>query len=366
MKNNQPNVVIDAREFVDRTTGIGQFLEGLSVALSSSDPQLSVTLAIHKDMHVPPSLQDRANVTVVELPRTFLQAERRLAVLSRRDADVFISPYPKLPLLGCGCKTVHTVHDVLDLTHAPHRGRMNNTWGRFRVKLALQRAHLTWFVSAWSKKKTEELFGTTGRNPKVRHNGIDRRFTPLADAADTEKRLSYGLDNGYVLVIGNGRPHKNLGILLSISQKMTRTLIITGVSPYWKDYWMRKYPTASVVWIEYAQDEVIPALIRGAFCLAMPSIEEGFGYPPLEAMACGKPTVVSQIPVLIETTGGNTLTADPHNAEDWLRAFRDLEDQQRYERLVEKGAAWAGKSQGINGWRRHVEDISGLLQESMN
>ena len=359
-------MVIDAREFVDKTTGIGQFLEGLSIALCSSDLQLSVTLALYKGMRLPPSLPDRENVTVVDLPRMFLQAERQLTALSRQHADVFISPYPKLPLMGCGGKAVHTIHDVLDLTHAPQRGRLKHTWDRFRLKLALQRAHLTWFVSSWSKKKTEDLFGTAGRNPKVRHNGIDRRFTPLADEADAEERRRYGLDNGYVLVIGNGKPHKNLGILLSISQQMTRTLIITGVSGRWKDYWMRKYPTASVVWIEYAEDEVIPALIRGAFCLAMPSVEEGFGYPPLEAMACGIPSVVSRIPVLMETTGGNALTADPHNTDEWLEALRVLEEHRHYERWVKKGLAWAGKIQGIDGWRGHVEDIAGLIRGCQN
>ena len=366
MKSKPPNILIDAREFVDKKTGIGQFLEGLGVALSSSDPQLTVTLALYEGSHPPPGLQDRANVRVVALPPTFLRAERRLTVLSRQNADVFVSPYPKLPLMGCGTKAVHTIHDVLDLTHAVHRGRFKKTWDRFRLKSALRRAHLTWFVSSWSKKQTEELIGTAGRNPIVRHNGIDRRFTPLAGEADAEKRRKYGLEDGYVLVIGNGRPHKNLGILLSISQQMPRTLIITGVANRWKEYWMRKHPIASVVWIEYAEDEVIPALIRGAFCLAMPSIEEGFGYPPLEAMACGIPSVVSRIPALMETTGGNALIADPGNPADWLQALRALEDHGRYNRLVNKGIEWVGKIQGVNGWRGHVEDIVGLVRGREN
>lgn len=303
---------------------------------------------------------------VAELPPNALQAEWRLAAMSKSNAALYISPYPKLPVMGCGCKAVHTIHDVLNLTPAIYPAGFKTYFDRLRLKTALQRAHLTWYVSAWSRQKTEELIGSAGRNPKVRHNGIDVRFTPLGDETDAAKRRRYGLETGYVLVIGNGKPHKNLGILLSISQQMVRNLVVVGVSHRWKDYWMRKFPSASVIWIEYAEEKVVPSLIRGAHCMALPSLEEGFGYPPVEAMACGIPPVVSRIPVLLETTGGNALTADPGNAGEWLQAFRALEDPHHYQRLAEEGLLWAAKMKGAKGWRNHVQDIAGLLHGQLN
>ena len=365
MNSKPPNILIDAREFVDRRTGISRFLEGLVSALCASELQLTVTLALFNGQSPPLPFAGKNNVKVAELPHNYLQAERRLSGLSNRTAALYISPYPKLPLTGCGCRAVHTIHDVLDLTHAAYRRSFKTYFDRLRLKTALQRAQLTWFASAWSKQKTEELIGSVGTNPKVRHNGIDEDFTPVADQADAANRRRYGLATGYVLVIGNGKPHKNLGILLSISQQISRTLVIVGVSPRWKDYWMRTHPSASVVWIEYAADEVVPSLIRGAHCMALPSLEEGFGYPPLEAMACGVPPVVSRIPVLLETTGGNALTADPGKAEEWLQAFQALEDPPCYKQSVEKGLLWAGAMQGAAGWRGHVEDIAGLLHGSI-
>lgn len=361
MHKRQPNILIDAREFVNRRTGIGRFLEGLTTALCASELKPVITLGMLKGVRPPAALAARSNVSVAELSPNYFVAEAQLAVKSRNHALLYISPYPKLPLMGCGGKAVHTVHDVLDLTHAPHRGWLKKYRDRCRLKLALQRADLTWFVSAWSKKKTEELLGTSGRNPKVRHNGIDSRFSAFADAEDVRKRRRYGLEDGYVLVIGNGRPHKNLGILLSVAKRMGRTLIFAGMSNCWKNHWRRKYPKAPAIWIEYASDEEMPALIRGAHCLALPSLEEGFGYPPLEAMASGVPAVVSRIPALIETTGGNALMADPGSAEEWLQAFRCLEDQNCYRTYVQKGMTWARQIQGIDGWRGHIDDIAKLL-----
>lgn len=71
-----------------------------------------------------------------------------------------------------------------------------------------------------------------------------------------------------------------------------------------------KYPGSEAVWVEHISDKELPVIVKEVFCLAQPSTLEGYGYPPLEAIACGVPAVVSDIPVLLETTGGNALTAD--------------------------------------------------------
>ncbi len=103
--------------------------------------------------------------------------------------------------------------------------------------------------------------------------------------------------------------------------------------------------------------------MRGAFCLAQPSTAEGYGYPPLEAMACGVPAVVSNIPVLIETTGGNSLKADPNDYREWLQAFEALEKKDMYQNQIEKGLKWVQPLWGRRGWEGHISDIEELIKK---
>ena len=117
------------------------------------------------------------------------------------------------------------------------------------------------------------------------------------------------------------------------------------------------YPEAEAIWVSHVQEEDLPAILRNAFCLAQPSTAEGYGYPPLEAMACGVPAVISDISVLIETTGGCALTADPSDAARWLELIGRLEEKAFHDAQVEKGLEWIGPLQGAGAWDNHVADI---------
>ncbi|MFC1820576.1 glycosyltransferase, partial [Thermodesulfobacteriota bacterium] len=92
-----------------------------------------------------------------------------------------------------------------------------------------------------------------------------------------------------------------------------------------------------------------------------PSTAEGYGYPPLEAMACGIPAIVSNIPVLKETTGLNALTADPSRPNAWEEAIEALGKNDIYENQREKGLQWVKQLRGRKGWQKHIEDIEELL-----
>ena len=115
------------------------------------------------------------------------------------------------------------------------------------------------------------------------------------------------------------------------------------------------------VWIDHLEDGDLPAIIRNAFCIAQPSAAEGYGYPPLEAMACGVPAVVSSLAVLTETTGGNALTADPAKPEAWLESLKALENAELHQILVKKSLKWVEPFRGQKGWEKHIADIEELM-----
>jgi glycosyltransferase involved in cell wall biosynthesis len=358
-------IVIDGREFIPgRLTGIGRVLNGLLDALSESDKIDKIFLAVFSNYAVSLELEKNEKIVLKKLSHSFLMSEKYLSDLTKQNINLFISPYPKLPLFGCHCHSVHIIHDVLDLTHPAYRKRLKTYFDGYRLKMALKKADLTWYVSNSTLEETKQYAGFIGKNPQVRHNGIDDKFCPNLIKCESEILNKYGVRQGYVLIIGNGLPHKNLGVLLKIADQLNKKIVFAGVSEERQLYWRTMFPRAKAIWINHIIDEDLPAIIRGAFCLAQPSTAEGYGYPPLEAMACGVPAVVNNIPVLIETTGGNALIADPDDSKRWLEAFNALEDNDYYESQVQKGLRWVEPLRGRKGWKDHISDIEELIRRN--
>ncbi|MDI6688426.1 MAG: glycosyltransferase family 1 protein [Desulfobacterales bacterium] len=326
--------------------------------------ELSVEIATSFTQCVPSRFRSSRKIIVKKLPSSFLWSEKVLSDLSRQDVDLYISPYPKLPLFSVKCPTIHIIHDILYLTNPIYRKRVKVFFDTFRLKRALKEADLTWYDSSWSLKETRKYVSLTGANPKVRHLGISERFNIETAQNQGDVLKKYNLQPGYVLVIGNGLPHKNLGLLLNISDQIYRELVFVGVSQTNQKYWKVRHPHSQAIWIEYVHDENLPVIMKNAFCLAQPSKEEGYGYPPLEAMACGVPAVVSSIPVLVETTGNNVLVADPNDSYAWIEAFKSLENKSSYQSQVEKGLKWVKPLQGQAGWKGHIADIKEVLERT--
>jgi glycosyltransferase involved in cell wall biosynthesis len=356
-------ILVDAREFVPgKLTGIGRVLEGLIDALAESDTVQDIIIATGFYDAVPPVLKNREKIKISTIPPSFFQSEKLLSDLTKNGVSVFISPYPKLPFFGCHCGAIHTVHDVLDLTHPAYRKRHKVLFDGFRLRMALRKADLTWYDSIWSKEETRKYAGYAGENAKVRYPGVNKIFNPERQKNEDDVLKKYRLKPGYILVLGNGLPHKNLGVLLEISDQISKELVFVGVSQDNQAYWKSQYQKVAGVWIKHVMEEDLPAIVRGAFCLAQPSTAEGYGYPPLEAMACGVPAVVSNIPVLVETTGGKVFIADPQDCREWIQALKALEKQDIHQNQIEKGFKWIKPLWGRKGWQQHIADIEELLK----
>jgi glycosyltransferase involved in cell wall biosynthesis len=365
LKTLNRRILVDVREFTPRRlTGIGRVLEGLIDALAESNSVDNIILAVFGLNAIPLKLRERKKIESREVPASFLKSEMALSDLSKDKIKLFISPYPKFPLFGVYCPKINMIHDVLDLTHPAYKKRIKALFDGYRLRKALRAADCTWYVSSWSLEETRKYAGFVGENPKVRYNGIDESFTPTKKENEDKILDKYQLRPGYVLVLGNGLPHKNLGMILEIANQVKRDIVFAGVLMKNQAHWKSRYPEARTIWISHVAEEDLSAIIRGAFCLVQPSTAEGYGYPPLEAMACGIPAVVSNIPVLKETTGGNALLADPVDPSAWLDAIRSLEKPDHHQLLVHKGLNWVERYKGRSAWRKHISDIEQMMSES--
>ncbi|GAB6177374.1 hypothetical protein JCM16814_22650 [Desulfobaculum senezii] len=353
-------LLVDGREYPPQGgTGISRVLDGLVRALVASGCADEVRLAVRPACaaHI---AKDCRGLVRRELPASRLAAEVALSRLARRSA-VTLSPYPKVPVWAGPARVVNIVHDVLNITHERYRTSWRARYARVRLAHGLRRAALTWYDSAWSREQTQALAGWTGRDARVRHLGIAPEFSPTPQEDDAAHRGALGLAPGYVLVLGNGRPHKNIGVALSLSETLGRPLVIAGCPDRWRLWWQARHPAAQAVWLPLVPEAALPALYRGAFCLLHPALIEGYGFPPLEAMACGVPAIVSDIPVLRETAGGAAVFAPPDDRDAWRAALARLEDGEERRRVCENALVAVAARVGPRAWDAHVADIRELF-----
>ena len=159
----------------------------------------------------------------------------------------------------------------------------------------------------------------------------------------------------YVLLLGSQAKHKNIGVVLASARVLDEAgidlVVVGGSSKIFQNTSEVRGP--NIHYAGYVSDHDLAALYKGALCLAFPSTTEGFGLPPLEAMANGCPVISSNTASLREVGGDAVLYADPHSQADWPRAIVDL---LTYEHVRQDFIA-KGKERALRfSWERSAEN----------
>jgi len=341
------SILVDGREFVlGRRTGIGPFLEGLLLAITAKHTDWSCTVVLNEIDALPESLQGK--VEVLQSPKYLEWFFPKLA----EGSDLFLSPYPKLPVRNMPCPCVHTIHDVFYLTHPAYQGnRLRRTAALWRLKHAVSKADLTWFDSLTSKHETQGLTGEINHTSHIRFPSIEASFKP-------DRRIK---KKDFFLFVGNGLPHKNVQTLLGAINQTDLVLKCVGIQPEIAEKLAHVFAVnaAQVEFLQGVDDKALLKLYRQTKALLQPSTAEGFGYPPLEAMACATPAIVSDIPVLRETTNNLSTYVAPHDAKAWQQAMLSFDADAE---SISQGLVWAEQHQGEAGWAAHILDIEQLVQ----
>src|SRR5215510_7215167 len=292
--------------------------------------------------------------------------------LFRRPVDVLHVQYTAPPF--CRIPVVVMIHDLAF-------ERMPETFtrrGSFQLKLTVRwtakKAVKVATVSEYSRQDLLDIYKLPPEKVVVTYNGVESSFTPqpLVPNEAEEVRRRFGVSRDFLLAVGSLQPRKNLVRLIrayarlrSERQDFSPQLVIVGRKLWLAheifDEVIRQCWADDVILTGYVADEDLPALYRAARAFVYPSLFEGFGLPPLEAMACGTLVVTSDVSSLPEITGDAALLIDPNDERALANALIEVVNNDRLRaELREKGIAQAKKFT----WRDAAEKTLRLYQEA--
>jgi glycosyltransferase involved in cell wall biosynthesis len=250
-----------------------------------------------------------------------------------RAAGVDVIHHPRHlvpPELGLPAPSVVTVHDVLPLRMREHFSRLIAERYRVLARLATRRAARVLTGSRHSREEIAELLGVPIERIRVTPYGVEERFRPVEpDIEWLEARFS--VRPPYVLCVGTLEPRKNLVGAVRAFERVRgdfpdHTLVLIG-GKGWKGgefERLMKRTSARVTRTGYVGEDELVALYCAADCFLFPSFAEGFGFPVLEAMACGTPVISGDRTSLPEVVGDAGLLVDPHSCEALAHALARL------------------------------------------
>jgi glycosyltransferase involved in cell wall biosynthesis len=293
-----------------------------------------------------------------------MSAARALPWLAARDVPpVDVVHYPvTVPIPRSGRPTVVTVHDLQHHDLPQFFSRAERAYRRWAYDGAARSATMVVATSEYTRERVVELFGIAPERVEAIPHGLDpTRFTPAADG-DEALLAPLDLPERFVVYPANLWPHKNherlLDALAALGERDV-TLVLTGQTWDRLDRLMHHAARAGIAervrHLGYVEPETLPALYRAARGMIFPSLYEGFGAPPLEAMACGCPVAASLRGSLGEVCAGAVLELDPESAESIADALdRIATDHDLRQRLRAAGMERSARFRWSDAARRHT------------
>jgi len=403
---------LDARTATPHFPGIGRYVSNLArelIPLLASDERLTILHAPAHPLTVPssPAVELRSVAAGSfglpqqwEIPRLL----RRLSV------DLYHSAYIAMPY-ALGVPTVLTVYDLIPLVYPDQSSRRARHLAHLTNSLALRAADVVLAISEATRRDYLTHFRVPAERIVTAPLAADPAFRPRPDAAIAALRARLALPERYVLYLGSNKPHKNLVGLVkawrmangewqiangnwqianskstnqqiskSASQQVSKSanhvsriarhaprLVIAGA-------WDERYSEAkqrvaglglndSVTFLGPVAGADLPALYTGAELFVFPSLYEGFGFPVLEAMACGTPVICSNVSSLPEVAGSAALQVDPRDSTALAAAIsRVLDDPSLREQMRSDGLAQAGRF----SWTRTAQQTLDAYRHVLN
>jgi glycosyltransferase involved in cell wall biosynthesis len=365
---------IDARKLHD--FGIGTYIRNLLRHLARLDDRSEyVVLCRPDDREALATLGPNFRAVTETAGNYSISEQWRIPLALRREGvTLFHAPHYVLPPL-VGCRSVVTIHDCIHLMFPQYLpNRVAYGYARASIRLAARRATRVLTVSESSKRDILRFVDAEADKIDVIYNAYDERFAIDPDEQDVVRvRERFQLQDEFVLYAGNVKPHKNLERLIDAFHIVRNRgldhlkLVMIGdeISKYTAlrravhRHQLHKY----VRFLGYLPEETLAVMYRLAAVFVFPSLYEGFGLPPLEAMASGTPVVTSNVSSLPEVAGDAALLVDPYDPQAIADGIhRVLTDEGLRRELRRKGAARAREF----SWEQSVRRVQAIYGEVAN
>lgn len=316
--------------------GLGRYAASLARALLDLGVPLTGFVNDPNDGGLPPPL-NRLRTFTAHLPRKRWRLRAALAYFGgpslRRtfpNVSLFHATEHLLPIIP-GARTVFTLHDTAYLLHPRYHLLQNRLYLTLMMPRFLARADRVICVSENTRRDALRFYKLNPDKTCVIPEGVEPRFASISDAHILRAvRERYQLPPRFVLYLGTLEPRKNLNTLLEAYAVLRRSLpevglVIAGGKGWLYEGFFEKLRALGlephVTLTGFVPEADLPALINSAEVFAYPSLFEGFGLPPLEAMACGVPVVTSNAASLPEVVGEAGVLLAPTNVMAWAEAL---------------------------------------------
>lgn len=347
-----------------RRAGVSNYVEALLIHLGAIDQRNRYTVYTTRGLdstalELPPNFRIRPSRLPTINPRVRIPWEQLLAPALMRlsHADVYHGVLNVVPLF-CPVPSVVTIHDLSAFLFPQTFRRVNRIYTRWAIRVAARRARYLLAVSEFTKSEIVRWLHVPPERVVVTPNAADARFAPPDPAALEAFRRRAGLPDRFVLFLGTLEPRKNLTLLLEAYARIARDvdapLLIGGAKGWLYEPILARAEQLGLGdrlrFVGYIDQEDQALWYAAATIFVFPSLYEGFGMPPLEAMACGTPVIVSNsssLPEVVGATKGDpdqaaALIVPPTDADALAEAMlRLLSDAELRAELRRRGLARA-------------------------
>lgn len=271
------------------------------------------------------------------------------------------------------CRFVVMIHDLAPFQTPETFKLLHRIYQHWYFKFAVKKSPLIITISECSKKDIHEILGVPLDRIHVIPEAVAEKFGVIEDhKLKEEVRKKYNLPEKIILNVGTIQPRKNLGRLLSAykaikdTNKIPHKLVIVGRKGWLSDQIFDLVKeldlSQSVIFTGSVPEDDLPVIYNLAELFVFPSIYEGFGLPPLEAMACGVPVITSNVSSIPEVVGDAALLIDPYDENALREAIVNvLHDLTLKEKLINRGREQIQKF----SWERTARETLQVFEKMM-